>query len=313
MRRPGRWARVAAALLLLLAVLWWVGPDRLRESLTHADPAWFGLALALGIAANVVSALRWASIARALGLKAPRLPLMAMYARGVTSNTLLPGATLSGDTLRAYQLSRLGNPAIESAASVAFDRFSGLWVLCVMSFVAVAVAWSGLSAAPGWSQGQAVFVPYACLMAVIVAAPFIPWPVHWIARLPGSVGQRLVDLWRRLHDPASGLKRRLAGTLIGSAVVQLLSALALAACARSLGIDLPLVWIVAASAPIFVMAALPVGVAGFGTRELAAIGVLGLLGVSAERAAGTGVLVGVCGVIMGILAAPLFFWGRRTS
>ena len=306
----GRWARVLGAVLMLAAVLMVVGPQRLHDSLRGADLRWVALALLLGILANVVSALRWAGIARALGLKAPKPALMAMYARGLTSNTVLPGATLSGDTLRAYELTRLGNPAVESAVSVAFDRFSGLWVLCVMSCIAAALAWAGLSKAPGWASGQGVFVPYAVLMSTIVVAPFLPWPVHWIRRVPGKLGAKVADLWQRLHDPASGLKRKLVASLASSAVVQGLSAAALAACARALGVELPLIWMLAAAAPIFVMAAVPLGVAGFGTRELAAVGVLGLLGVSSDRAAGTGVLVGVCGVIMGIMAAPLFLRNR---
>ena len=62
----------------------------------------------------------------------------------------------------------------------------------------------------------------------------------------------------------------------------------------------------AASAPIFVMAALPLGVAGFGTREIAAVTVLGLAGVPAGVAAATSVLFGLVGVLLGMLAAPLF-------
>jgi uncharacterized membrane protein YbhN (UPF0104 family) len=95
--------------------------------------------------------------------------------------------------------------------------------------------------------------------------------------------------------------------------VQVLSALALVACARSLGVQTALVLLLAASAPIFVMAAVPLGVAGFGTRELASVAVLGAMGVPPEQAAGTGLLYGLCGVIMGLLAAPLFvFRGRPT-
>ena len=41
--------------------------------------------------------------------------------------------------------------------------------------------------------------------------------------------------------------------------------------------------ILAAAAPIFIMAALPLGVAGFGTRELAAVLVFGFLGVPGDR------------------------------
>ncbi|MEO8038795.1 MAG: flippase-like domain-containing protein, partial [Betaproteobacteria bacterium] len=127
-------ARIAGGLALLALVAWIVGPQRLLDSLARTDPARFALALLIAIASNIVSAARWAYIARALGLTAPTLPLVAMYARGMTSNTLLPGATVSGDLLRSYELSRLGNPMLESTASVAFDRFSGLWTLCVLSF-----------------------------------------------------------------------------------------------------------------------------------------------------------------------------------
>ena len=65
----------------------------------------------VSIAANLVSAIRWAAIARALGMRAPTGRLILMYARGITTNMLLPGATLSGDLLRSYQLAGLGNPS----------------------------------------------------------------------------------------------------------------------------------------------------------------------------------------------------------
>jgi uncharacterized protein (TIRG00374 family) len=298
--------RTVAGALLLAAMLWIVGPARLAQALGRVDPPVFVLALVLGIASNVVSAARWAAIARAFGLVAPTPKLVPMYARGITSNTLLPGATLSGDTLRSIELSRLGNPMVESAASVAFDRFSGLWTLCVLSFAAVAVAVVvDIPLDLGAGSGT-ILATYGALLAAIVVGPFIPWPIHRLRHLNVKAAQKIADLWVRLHDPATGLKRRLWQSLWLSLLVQVLSALALAACGASLGADVPLVLMLAASAPIFVMAAVPLGVAGFGTRELAAVAVLGLAGVPADVAAGTGLLYGMLGVIQGVLAAPSF-------
>jgi hypothetical protein len=51
-------------------------------------------------------------------------------------------------------------------------------------------------------------------------------------------------------------------------------------------------------------------VAGFGTRELAAVAVLGLAGAGPETAFATGLLYGVLGVLQGIAAAPLFLLRR---
>ena len=56
--------------------------------------------------------------------------------------------------------------------------------------------------------------------------------------------------------------------------------------------------------------ALPLGVAGFGTRELAAVAVLGLAGAAPDAAFATGLLYGVLGVLQGIAAAPLFLIRR---
>ena len=54
------------------------------------------------------------------------------------------------------------------------------------------------------------------------------------------------------------------------------------------------------------MAALPIGVAGFGAREAAAVAVLGVAGVPGEQAFLVGLLYGLAAVVQGILAAPLF-------
>lgn len=274
------------------------------------NPGWFAFALALGITSNVVSALRWSAIARALGLRAPPGPLVAAYARAMTSNTLLPGATLSGDMLRSYELSRLGNPLLESSVSVVFDRFSGLWTLVVLSFAAAALAWIAGHSLPLATSGREALGTYGVLLAAIVAIPFLPWPAGLLRRLPGSASNRLADLWARFRDRSSSLRPRLVRTLWLSFTVQALSAAALAACGIAAGSSAPVILTFAAAAPIFVMAALPVGVAGFGTRELAAVAVLGLAGVDAQTAAATGLLYGILGVIQGALAAPLFLIRR---
>ncbi len=298
--------RLAGGFVLLAAVVWFVGPERITGALRRVEPAVFAAALALAVASNVTSAARWAAIARALGLRAPTAPLVPMYFRGMTSNTLLPGATVSGDLLRSAELSRLGNPLLESAASVAFDRLSGLWTLCVLSFVAAGAAAAAGVTLSGAQGDRAVLAGYGAALGFIVVAPFLPWPTAWLRRLPLAAAAKLADLADRVRDPATGLRRRLAATLGLSLLVQLLSAGALAACAGSLGLGVAPLVMFAAAAPIFVMAALPLGVAGFGTRELAAVAVLGAAGVPPDLAAGTGLLYGLCGVIQGAAAAPLF-------
>ena len=296
--------RIGGGLVLLAVVVWYVDPRALAHKLAGADPRWLGPTLILAIAANVVSAVRWAAIARALAMIAPTARLIVMYARGITTNMLLPGATLSGDLLRSYQLAGLGNPFLRAALSVFFDRFSGLWVLCVMSLLATAgMAVAGLAAT---TKMPSELGGYILLLAALALAPLVPWPTGWLRTMAVPALIRFADSLDALRSRLRAERAALLRSLWLSVAVQLLSAGTLWACARAVGLELSYFTMLAAAAPIFIMAALPVGIAGFGTRELAAVLVLGLLGVPGDQATATALLYGLAAVVQGVLAAPLF-------
>jgi len=298
--------RVVAGAALLVLVIWYADAGALWSKLSRADPRFMTLAVLLSIAANFLSALRWAVIARGLGLIAPSRKLVVMYARGVTTNMLLPGATLSGDLLRSVQLSRLGNPFVASALSVFLDRFSGLWVLCLLSLVSAAgvALWS--AAANGAHIAADQMSVYLLVLAGIAAAPFIPLPFQSLARSSVAWIAVLASRWERFRSRLRQARPALVASVWQSLGVQFLSACTLWVCGLALGVPLSYPMMLAAAAPIFIMAALPIGVAGFGTRELAAVVVLGLAGVPSDLAAATSLLYGLAAVVQGILAAPLF-------
>ena len=295
-----------AGAVLLALVVWYADPGVLWSKLSRADPRLVVLAVVLSIAANCLSALRWAVIARGLGLLAPSAKLVVIYARGITTNMLLPGATLSGDLLRSVQLSRLGNPFVASALSVFLDRFSGLWVLCMLSLMAAAgvTLWGALGHGPPVAPNQ--MAAYLLILAGIAVVPFVPLP---FTRLEGSNVAWIAASalrWERLRARLRQARPALLASVWQSLGVQFMSACTLWICGLALGVSLPYPVMLAAAAPIFIMAALPIGVAGFGTRELAAVVVLGLAGVPGDLAAATSLLYGLAAVVQGILAAPLF-------
>src|SRR5438477_10227371 len=95
-----------------------------------------------------------------------------MYFRGMTMNVLLPGATVSGDLLRGYQLGRLGeNPLLRAGASVLLDRLSGLWILCACSLVSLGVALAG-----GLVPAAKDTALYLLALALALALPWMPLP-----------------------------------------------------------------------------------------------------------------------------------------
>jgi uncharacterized membrane protein YbhN (UPF0104 family) len=303
-KRPWRVAlRIGTGLLLLVLVAWHADPPALVAKLRGTHVALFAGAVASAVLANLVSAARWAAIARALGLQAPTARLVLAYARGITVNMLLPGGTLSGDFLRSYQLARLGNPLLRAALSVFFDRFSGLWVLCVMSLLAAAgVGLSGIAR----NQLPGGLAAYAALLAGVVVAPWLPWPTRVLRAVGLEPVRVLADRLDQLRNRIRGERGALLRSVWLSIAVQLLSAGTFWICLHAIGAPLPYLSTLAAAAPIFIMAALPLGFAGFGTRELGAVLVLGLLGVPADQATAASLLYGLAAVMQGLLGAPLF-------
>ena len=273
--------------MLLAAVVWYVDPRALARSLAAVELRWFAAAVAASVISNLFSAARWAAIARGLGLVAPYGAAVAMYFRGMTMNVLLPGATVSGDLLRGYQLSRVANnPLLRAGASVVLDRLSGLWILCACSLVSLGIALTLGLVPPAKESGL-----YVLALAVALALPWVPVP-H----------QRL-DNARRQALASRGALVRSAWL---SVLVQLFSAAALWLCGYAAGVQLSYPVMLAAAAPIFIMGAVPLGWGGFGAREAAAVVVLGTIGVAPQQATATALLYGVSAVLQGIAAAPLF-------
>ncbi len=302
-KRPRRFLgclRLLGAVALLAAVVWYAGPRALAAGVLRASLPVFAGAALCSLAANVVSAARWAVIARGLTLQAPTTTLVGIYLRGVSTNMLLPGATLSGDLLRSVQLTALGNSIGPAAVSVALDRLSGLWVLCLLSLAAMLGA-SFLGT--GWAIGLVSQV-YLVALALVLCFPLA-------LRLPlfgDPAGRGLRARLTRLQQLLRQGRPALWQSLPLSLLVQLCSAATLWLCLGSLGSGLGYGAVAAAAAPIFVSAALPISVAGFGTREVAAVLVLGLLGVPADIAAGAALLYGICSVLQGVVASPLLLF-----
>jgi uncharacterized membrane protein YbhN (UPF0104 family) len=273
-------------------VIWYADPEALIMQLQAVDASWFAVGLACSIVSNVISAARWAAIARGLNLVAPLRAAVASYFRGMTMNVLLPGATVSGDLLRGYELSRLGNPLLRSGLSVLLDRLSGLWVLCAMSLVALLVAY-GL----GMLSLDATMLVYIAGLAVALVLPWVPVPF---------------ERWEKTRREALVSGGPVFSSIWLSVLVQVFSAAALWLFGFAAGLDLTYPVMFAAAAPIFIMGAMPLGWGGFGARELSAVVVLGVLGVMADQATATALLYGISAVLQGVLAAPLFLVRGRS-
>ena len=285
-------------LALLAAVLALADPARVVAQLRQAQPGWLLAGLAAGIASNLVSALRWRALAQWLGAPVSARDACRWYFQAIGLNALLPGAVVGGDVYRAMALRRAGQDTAAAGWSVVLDRASGLWMLCAIGGLGAAACADVL--AP-WLR-----LPAGAFAALMLAGTLLwlalPWALPWL--LARSRGGWLAPLRAAAARP--DWRRQLIWQALASAAVQVLSALALAGGGLALGVALPAAVWAWAIAPVFLMAALPVSVGGWGTREAAAVAALAPFAVVAPAAVGVGVIYGVYGLAQGALGALAF-------
>ena len=285
-------------LALLGAVLALADPARVLAQLRQAHPGWLLAGLAAAVASNVVSALRWRALARWLGADLHVGDACRWYFQAIGLNALLPGAVVGGDVYRAVVLRRAGQDTLASSWSVVLDRVSGLWMLCAIGGLGAAACADVL--APWLRLPAGVFI--ALMLAGTALWLLLPWALPALLRrwCPGW----LAPLRTAALRPDFGAQ--LGWQVLASVAVQILSAAALAGGGLALGVQLsPAAWAFAI-APVFLMAALPVSVGGWGTREAAAVAALAPFGVAAPAAVGVGVIYGVYGLAQGALGALAF-------
>lgn len=299
MKRPHKaLLRGLLGLVLLGAVIALADPARVLAQLRQAHVGWLLAGLVAAIASNIVSALRWRALARWLGADLNARDACRWYFQAIGLNALLPGAVVGGDVYRAVVLRRAGQDAAAAGWSVLLDRLSGLWMLCAIGGLGAAACADVL--APWLRLPGSIFV--ALLLAGTALWLLLPWALPALLR-------RWRPRWLAPLATAAlrpDFKAQLGWQVLASVAVQLLSAAALAGGGLALGVVQPAsVW-AWAIAPVFLMAALPVSVGGWGTREAAAVAALAPFGVAAPAAVGVGVIYGVYGLAQGALGALAF-------
>ena len=283
---------------LLVAVIALADPARVLAQLRQAHVGWLLAGLAAAVASNVVSALRWRALARWLGADVSVRDAGRWYFQAIGLNALLPGAVLGGDVYRAVVLRRAGQATLASSWSVVLDRVSGLWMLCAIGGLGAALCADVLAPwlrLPAGAFAALMLAGTALWLATPWALPALlrRWGVRWLAPL-------------RAAAQRPDFNRQMGWQALASAAVQVLSAAALAGGGLALGVQLPLAAWAFAIAPVFLMAALPVSVGGWGTREAAAVASLAPFGVAAPAAVGVGVIYGLYALVQGAMGALAF-------
>ncbi len=279
-------------------------PDRSADTLP-----WLAAALALWLVAVALSVVRWQRVLLAIDHPAPASALASYTLAGLFVANFLP-STIGGDVLRVVRLSADNGDAPTSFASVVLERLTGFVVLPMITLVTLVASPELLRM--GTASTLALALSLASLVAlvailIVAASPRLGGRLANHAAWPRFAGAVHLGINRIRQHPGEA-----ATVMVSSLAYQLAVVLATFAAARSLGIDVGLVPMIALVPVVAIAQVLPISVGGLGLREGALVLLLAPLGVGAAKATALGLLLYGINLVVSLLGAPPFaMWSRN--
>jgi uncharacterized protein (TIRG00374 family) len=303
-------AGIAGSVVAILLVAQAADIPAAIARIAAVDPRWLVLPALVIIAQMWVRAVRWAIILSAVQ-PVPISGRTAMWPTiaGYLGNIALPARL--GEVIRIVLISRRTPvTATAATASVVIERAVDL--LALLAFAAAAY---GVIGAVGW-------LPFLAMMVLLGVFGVALRTTGWLAaRVPARVPARVRDVLVRLLQAfgATGPSAVLRAWLV-SVVAWLLDALVLYLCAQALGVTVSPGAAILISAGGALGAALPAAAAAFGTYELGAVAVSGLVGIPADDALQVALLGHIVGVVtivgmgvVGIVSTTIFSDGTASG
>jgi len=290
------WLALGFSVALTAVTLFFVfrGIDRqsFMRLLATQDRGWLAVAAVFLLTQIFLGGERWRSILCAFmrGPPPSMANVQAVFYASIFFNCL-PFGTVGGDVARVWLARRFALSLSQIVLSILVDR-----VLTVTALIMLALATLPTISSPfavtAWFGGAAILVAVALGMLLL----------GMIERLLGRWRrQRLIHFVLRIAEELRQLNKR-------AGLIALCFALASGACsglgayciARSLGLPVGPVPMIAVTSMMTLVVALPISVAGWGVREISLVALLGLLGVDREAALALSVELGLISTLLSL-------------
>lgn len=273
--------------------------------------AWLGSAVVLTLVSVVLLSLRWRAVLHVLDVK--KMPtvnrLNSLHLAGMFVGNVLP-STVGGDVLRVSRLRHDIGDGTASFASVVLERLTGWVVLPLLILVGFAVNRGFLEFRSAARPAIAIAI---VTLVLLVAVLVIMSSTRLATKFDHNAGWRRfamsihIGVNRYRKDPLAAL------AVVTWGVVYQLALIASVFCAaRTLGVDaIGFTAILTFYPAILIVQVLPISISGLGLREGLFVIFLRPLGVPDGKAVALGILVYLLTLVVSLLGAPSFAFGRR--
>jgi glycosyltransferase 2 family protein len=293
-------------------ILWRSNPRAVAAAAAGADWRPIAVAVLLVLVDRALMAYRWIELLCTVD-RARRPPLRALLRIFFVSTfvgTFLP-ASVGGDAVRAFSLSRQKVGGGDAVASVFMDRILGVASLLIMAMVGLMLArGAAATSAILWAIAAAGGL-CAATMLLIFSRGTARIAARYIAALPSEkirdVGHRMLESIQKY----AAYPRELVAVLLASVGVQILRIVQAYYLGLGLGIAAPLTVYLIYIPLILLVMLLPVTFNGIGTSQAAFVWSFAQAGVDAASAFALSVLFVALGIVGNLPGGFLYAAGER--
>lgn len=292
LKKPTFWIRILLSVGLLAFLASTVDLGEMWELFVASNKWYILIAFLLGVVDRVLMAFKWNVLLKAQGIHIPLPQVTFVYWKTTFLGLFLP-ATVGGDALRAYALSRKKYPMGDVVSSIIVERALGFLALFVMVIISVlaSVFLLGETFFDGMTSLLFVFI---ALSVVAVVGMYFTMRQDVLKRIGRFVDQRggkfaqnkIVQKLREIVRSYASFGGH-TGAMLWFFALSLLENLFPLMWAYLLslafGIDVPVLYFFILIPIVLVLIRLPISLDGFGINEGAFVFFLGLIGVSSEE------------------------------
>lgn len=296
-----RWLvfKIILSVLVLGGALWHCRND--IPSLSSVDRWAVVEAICLLLIQPLLIGIRWWLLLRAYEMQPSVRMLTSVTWISVFANQFLP-AGVGGDAVRIVYARKLGIRLAAATASVVMDRIIALVALLIL------IVFLAPSLPPAIDRRIVVGLAVCCGLIFAVLLYAFVYLKRRKDALSGAILQRMAGLAHFTLGTFSHPLYLLGATLL-SITVHILSLMAFLALVQGLSWDGQILPLLSLTALLTFIQIIPVSIGGWGVREVAAVSLLGAIGILPGPALLASLLLGLCYAIAslpGALIWPFF-------
>ena len=291
------------SVLLLTGFFYFIDTNEIISVISYSDKWCFLLACILSFFGNAACAFRWTKILNCES-KIKFWKAIKAYFESISFTTVVPVGMLGGDLYRSVRLSSRNpsgelaskiRPSKEVMLSVLADRIHGFWALCLLAVLTIfysIISESNIFLFNELYLKQSTFVLfYLFFLLIVVAVPFLT------SRFKIFFSKSTIYL--TAVNPLL-IRSKKKTTVFASVLSQIFFAVSFFLCLSATNVNISVAQCLIIVPVIFLFAALPLSLAGFGPREYSVAIILSFLGYGLENSVASSILFGLTITFQGI-------------